>query len=102
MDWEVQAQQVTALTLDQVRFAVSFLACIVAGILIRGLRSPTGGCARVAGRIACDIRTGFFEMSMAAAAHDAVSGKVMSPVRLYRLLSVHSAGYQNDLRECSP
>ncbi|KIY98914.1 hypothetical protein MNEG_9048 [Monoraphidium neglectum] len=41
MDWEVQAQQVTALTLDQVRFAVSFLACIVAGILIRGLRSPT-------------------------------------------------------------
>lgn len=41
MEWEAQVQQAAGLTLDQTRFALSFLACIIAGILIRLLRSPT-------------------------------------------------------------
>lgn len=43
MDWEVQLQEAGGLTLDQTRFAVAFLLCILAGILIRLIRSPTGG-----------------------------------------------------------
>ncbi len=35
-------QKAAGLTRDQARFAVSFVTCILAGILIRLLRNPTG------------------------------------------------------------
>lgn len=41
MEWEVQLQQSSGLTQDQTRFAVSFIVCILAGVLIRLLRNPT-------------------------------------------------------------
>lgn len=40
MPWEGDLQRALGLTLDQSRFLCSFLACIVAGALIRLLRSP--------------------------------------------------------------
>jgi hypothetical protein len=42
MEWEEQLQAAAGLTRDQLRFAISFVACIFAGVLIRLLRSPTG------------------------------------------------------------
>lgn len=42
MGWEEQAQAATGLTPDQVRFAVSFVACIWAGVFVRLIRNPMG------------------------------------------------------------
>jgi hypothetical protein len=54
MEWEVALQDALALTRDQTRFAVSFLGCILAGIVVRALRSPTGRCTLLA--CACTSR----------------------------------------------
>ncbi|GBF90895.1 lysophospholipid acyltransferase-like [Raphidocelis subcapitata] len=41
MEWEARLMEAGGLSHDQARFAVSFVVCIFAGILIRGLRNPT-------------------------------------------------------------